>query len=433
MNDACYADEKITKERNKFFSLNYTKPQKDENKIISTLLLYITIPLSGFAVDVYLPSFPNMVNELHTSVTSLQATLAVYLLSYGISQFLVGAIVDSFGRYKIGITAFLLFAISCFIIAVTSSIHLIIFLRAIQGLLIATLMICQRSFLVDLYKDEPQKLKKYTSLISIIWSTAPIIAPFVGGYIQYYFNWQSNFYFLGIYALVMMIMHLIFSGEALKHLKPFQWKSISVMYKEMFVTKDFVYGVLLLGTSFSMVILFGMSIPFIAENKYHFTSKTTGNLALLSGVSLFLGGLFNRYMINRSITKKLTVSIIVQFVVAVVMLIAGIKTESLITIMLFVVMLHFLEGFIYNMYFTYCLTRFTSFAGLSSGFTSGGAYIITSFITFMLSHQLIIKGQLSMAVYYVIIIALMLVILMLALPHLRIVHKPKVRQLIPLK
>ena len=115
------------------------------------------------------------------------------------------------------------------------------------------------------------------------------------------------------------------------------------------------------------------------------------------------------------------------------MLIAGIKTESLITIMLFVVMLHFLEGFIYNMYFTYCLTRFTSFAGLSSGFTSGGAYIITSFITFMLSHQLIIKGQLSMAVYYVIIIALMLVILMLALPHLRIVHKPKVRQLIPLK
>jgi MFS family permease len=433
MNDTCYADERITKERNKFFSLNYTKPQKDENKIISTLLLYITIPLSGFAVDVYLPSFPNMVNELHTSVTSLQATLAVYLLSYGISQFLVGAIVDSFGRYKIGITAFFLFAISCFIVAATRNINLIIFLRAIQGLLIATLMICQRSFLVDLYKDEPQKLKKYTSLISIIWSTAPIIAPFVGGYIQYYFNWQSNFYFLGIYALVMMIMHLIFSGEALKHLKPFQWKSISVMYKEMFVTKDFVYGVLLLGTSFSMVILFGMSIPFIAENKYHFTSKTTGNLALLSGVSLFLGGLFNRYMINRSITKKLTVSIIVQFVVAVVMLIAGIKTESLITIMLFVVMLHFLEGFIYNMYFTYCLTRFTSFAGLSSGFTSGGAYIITSFITFMLSHQLIIKGQLSMAVYYVIIIALMLVILMLALPHLRIVHKPKVRQLIPLK
>lgn len=426
MNDTCYIDEPVTKEPNKF-SFNYTKPQKEENRIISTLLIYITIPLSGFAVDVYLPSFPNMVSELHTSVTSLQATLAVYLLSYGISQLLVGAIVDSFGRYKIGIGAFLLFAISCFMIAVTRDINLVIFLRAIQGLLIATLMICQRSFLVDLYKDEPQKLKKYTSLISIIWSTAPIIAPFVGGYIQYYLNWQSNFYFLGIYALVMMIMHLIFSGEALKHLKPFQWKSIGVMYKEMFITKDFVYGVLLLGTSFSMVILFGMSIPFIAENKYHLTSKTTGNLALLSGVSLFLGGLFNRYMINRSFTKKLSVSIIVQFAIAVVMLIAGIKTESLITIMLFVIMLHFLEGFIYNMYFTYCLTRFTNFAGLSSGFASGGAYIMTSLVTFILSHQLIIKSQLNMAVYYLIVVALMLLILALALPHLRLAHASKNR------
>lgn len=394
------------------------KLQKEKNKIISTLLVYLTLPLSGFAIDVYLPSFPSLLKDLHTSMPLLRMTITLFLLSYGLSQFFMGSVVDSFGRYKIGVTVLFLFALSSFAIAGITDIYIIIAIRAVQGFLIGTMMICQRSFLVDLHKDEPLKLKKYTSLVSIVWSAAPIIAPFVGGYLQYYLGWQSNFYFLGIYALIAMVLHLIFSGEALKDFKPFRLQYIKGAYKEMLVTKDFLLGVIFLGTTFTMVILFGMSIPFITEQKYHFTSKISGNMALLSGVAILLGGMYARYLIQKNFIKKISYSIFAQIAVAVLMLLVGWFTESLLSIMPFVILLHFCGGFQYNVYFTYCLTRFTSFAGLSTGFTSGSAYIITSFWVFIISQFLVIDSQVHMAMYYIVITLLLLLILILVLPSL---------------
>ena len=401
----------------------HTKLQKEKNKMISTLLVYLTLPLSGFAIDVYLPSFPGLLEDLNTSMPLLQMTITVFLLSYGISQFFMGSVVDSFGRYKIGIAVLFLFALSSFAIAGITNIQIIIAIRAVQGFLIATMMICQRSFLVDLHKDEPLKLKKYTSLVSIVWSAAPIIAPFAGGYLQYYLGWQSNFYFLAIYALLAMVLHLVFSGEALNDFKPFRFHYIKKAYKEMLITKDFVLGVVFLGTSFTMVILFGMSIPFIAEHKYHFTSKISGNMALLSGIAILLGGMFARYHIQKNFIRKISYSIFAQIAVAVLMLLAGWFTDSLLGIMPFVILLHFGGGFQYNVYFTYCLTRFTGFAGLSTGFISGGAYIITSFWVFLILQFLVVDSQVNMAVYYIVITLLLLLILVLVLPSLLLLQK----------
>lgn len=402
------------------------KIQKEKNKKISTFLIYSTIPLSGFAIDLYLPSFPAMVTDLDSTVTNLQLSLTIFLLAYGISQLCVGVFIDSFGRYRACLGSLLIFAISSFIITITSDIYLVIFLRGLQGLLMAIMMISQRSFLVDLHKNEPEKLRNYTSLLSIIWSTAPVIAPFLGGYIQYYSNWKMNFYFLGVYAIVMLVLHLIFSGEALKEFKPFHLKTIRLNYYEMLFTKDFIYGVLLLGAGYSMIIIFGMTIPFIVENKYNLSSKVVGNLNLISGSALFIGGLASRYLINRSVIyKKLLFSISCQIILSLIMFLYGTYNESIISIMFFVVLFHFILGFIYNMYFTYCLTRFTKYAGLSGGFTSGGAYIVTSFMAFLISYFIPIENQQQFAISYFLIALTMLIFLILAYPRLRALHQKK--------
>jgi len=53
------------------------------NIFLATIIVYTIVPISGFATDIYLPSMPSMASELHTSQSSIQATLSVFLICYG--------------------------------------------------------------------------------------------------------------------------------------------------------------------------------------------------------------------------------------------------------------------------------------------------------------------------------------------------------------
>src|SRR5207247_2579595 len=104
------------------------------------------------------------------------------------------------GRYVPTLLSLVVFSVVSFAIGFTSSIHLIYLFRILQGITVAIIVVSKRVYFVDLFSGE--RLKNYTSLFSVIWSAAPIIAPFVGGYLQTTWGWQSNFYFMGGYALL---------------------------------------------------------------------------------------------------------------------------------------------------------------------------------------------------------------------------------------
>src|ERR1700760_1959820 len=101
------------------------KIKKEKNQGIATILSFALIPLTGLATDVYLPSLPSMAADLHVSSGAIQNTLLVFLVSAGLSQLFVGSLLDSFGRFRISMTALLLFSIASFIIANTHSIYML--------------------------------------------------------------------------------------------------------------------------------------------------------------------------------------------------------------------------------------------------------------------------------------------------------------------
>jgi DHA1 family bicyclomycin/chloramphenicol resistance-like MFS transporter len=54
----------------------------ETNKTASTILAFALIPLSGFALDIYIPSLPDMAVKLNTSSAAIQLTISIYLISY---------------------------------------------------------------------------------------------------------------------------------------------------------------------------------------------------------------------------------------------------------------------------------------------------------------------------------------------------------------
>lgn len=387
----------------------------ESNKRISTILAFTLIPLSGLVTDIYLPSLPDMALYFNTNSAGIQQTLILFLISYGIAQFFAGSILDSFGRYLFNLISLFIFTISCFIIIHTHNLHLVYFLRIIQGIATAFIVVGKRALFVDVYTGEKQK--HYTSLLTIVWAAAPITAPFIGGFLQKNFGWTSNFYLLGFYGLGMFIMEALFSGESLPKAHPFKAKSIFSVYKKMISTFHFSSGVLILGISYSMVMVFSMSIPFLVEHKFHMSAVITGYCSLLSGLSMFFGGIIGKLWKKDTIGRKSSMANMTQIAFILIMLLSAGLLVNLSFLMAFVIVIHIMVGLIYNLFFTYCLTRFPENAGVASGVTSGGSYIITSlFSTFIIS-LIIVNDQHSLALCYL-ILALLVSVLIVSIKFL---------------
>lgn len=382
--------------------LNFTaKTITESNRKRATILAFALIPLSGLATDIYLPSFPNMALSFKVGASSIQYTIICFLLSYGIAQLFVGSIIDSFGRYRINLVSLLVFAASSFAIVYTDDIHFLYLMRVVQGITTAFIVVGKRAFFVDVYTGEQRR--HYTSLLSIVWATAPILAPFFGGYLQKSFGWQSNFVVLGVYALAMFLLELIYSGESINVKHPFHPKSIVKVYSTLLSSVDFTFGIVVLGISFGSLMVFSMSAPFIVEHQFHLSSVATGYCALLSGLSIFIGGIVGKMIKAGTLSQRLILANVIQLsLISLMYFLTDIYT-SLPFLMLFVVLIHMIGGIIYNLFFTYCLTRFPLNAGVASGLTSGGSYLVTSCVTSLLFGLIVIKDQSSLAIGYIIL------------------------------
>lgn len=374
------------------------KLYNSKNEKISTLSTFILIPLSGLVTDIYIPSFPEMQSVFSTTASGIQLTLSCFLISYGVTMFVAGSIVDSYGRYKIILGALLLFALSNFLIATVPNLLFMYTMRVLQGVLTAFIVVAKRAFLVDIYTGD--KLKSYMSLLSVIWALGPITAPFLGGYMQSYWGWSANFYFLGIYALFSFTLEWVFCGEAMRIAQPFRMPLIIKTYRKVLGTADFSLGLFVLGASYAMVLIFGMTAPFIIEEHFHFSSIVTGYCALISGLGIFTGGMLAKYLTKKPLLAKLQLGNLAECVIAIIMFLVGSFLANIYVLMLFVFAIHVCSGFLYNVYFTFCLTRFPENAGISSGITSGSSYLITSILSYGTVNLLNVNNQSTLAICY---------------------------------
>ncbi|WP_276702764.1 MFS transporter [Chryseobacterium sp.] len=382
---------------------------KEKNKFIATILAFAMIPMSGLTTDIYLPSMPSMATELHQPESNIQLTLSIFLISYGITQFFAGSIVDSFGRYKISMASLALFIVSFLITATTQNIFVIYAMRVLQGILSGFAVVSKRAFFVDVYEGDERK--HYLSIMTIVWSVGPIIAPFIGGYLQKIFGWQSNFYVLAGYSLVLLILELIFSGETLKKRNPFKIEFLLKEYDSMFKAKDFFYGMVMCGISYSMIMFFNLCGSFIIEHKMGYSEVIAGYVSLILGFAWMAGGFLGKALIEKAFLPKIRYANYIQLSLIVLMFIASYFSNNIYSLVAFAFVIHVTAGFIFNNYFSYCIGRFPKSAGLAGGMTGGMVFIITSAISYGIVTLIKPQTQLEVAEGYFIMGVLGLFIL----------------------
>ncbi|WP_061085420.1 MFS transporter [Chryseobacterium indologenes] len=383
-----------------------------ENRIrLITIMAFVSIPLSGFATDIYLPSFPSMAREMSVSEKDIQITLTTYLLSYGISQLFVGGILDSIGRYRPKLIALLVLAISSILITMTNSIFLICLLRILQGAAVSVLVVATRAIFVDIYDAE--RVKHYLSYFTIVWSCGPILAPFLGGYLEKLFNWHANFYFLAFYAGFIFLFEWFFSGESLPEKKKLNIAENISLYSMMLKNKIFMLGILVLGLSYSIVMVFNITGPFIIENTFHFTPVVIGYCTLILGFSWMIGGFIGKRRLSLDFKPKILYPILLQLILIAALIITSSFVENLFIMVPFAFFIHICSGILFTSFFSSSMLYFPKNAGTAGGLMGGLVYVITSLTSFIISVTGNVIQQKDLAWRYLIIATILLGIILI--------------------
>lgn len=162
--------------------------------------------LGYLAIDMYLPAFGAMQQELGTSANAISASLSIFLAGFAFAQLLWGPLSDRFGRKPIIITGLSLFSIGCLgMIWITDSTQLLA-LRFIQAIGVCSAAVSWQALVIDRY--DSHRTKRVFATIMPLVALSPALAPLMGAWLLQHGGWRIIFLVLLTITLILLFFTL---------------------------------------------------------------------------------------------------------------------------------------------------------------------------------------------------------------------------------
>ncbi|MCP3941758.1 MAG: multidrug effflux MFS transporter [Desulfobacteraceae bacterium] len=377
-----------------------------EKKIKHTWYFLVTIllmpPLMGMGIDLYIPSLPWIVKSLHTNKEMVQLTIAIYLAGNAAGALFFGVVSDNHGRKRPLIAGIIGYVGVCLLIIAIPNIWALLTLRFLQGFFTGATGTAFRAMITDAFEPGTER-QQMTASCTLAWSLGPIIAPFIGGYLQHYFNWQANFVFYIGYVLLLFVFTMTIP-ETHPSPKPMTLKAALGQYRNIFSHGLFWVAASIMGLTYGMLVIFNVIGPFLIQTVLHFSPIQFGHLALLLGTALFVGSSLNRFMLSHyTIDFMILLGVGTTLLGAVILLLLGLFFP--LNIWLLIAPLLIMLFFVFNLFsacMSLCLSLFPQAAGMA-GAAMAAIFLGITGLMGTLATLLKVNTQIPLAIVYIIV------------------------------
>jgi len=304
-------------------TINKLNPQPMSLTKLFFFILVITLPVP-FAADVYVPSLPHITEYFGTTETMVKLTITFYFLGFAGAQLIYGPLSDIYGRRIILLTGLVIGLIGSVLCFSADSIIMLCVARLIQGIGIAACQNIIRAIVVDIVESD--QLANVFSYISVMFGILLGIAPLIGSYIQYHFNWQMIFIVLTVYVglLIMFVWSLLPETNQFKAAHQLKFKAIIGDYKQVLSYRIFLGNAIAAGVTRGGILAFFVLSSFLFQDVLGFSVVQFG--WLLGGISvvMIIARLINMYFIRRfSSPVAVTVGTSMMLIASLIMLLLG--------------------------------------------------------------------------------------------------------------
>lgn len=267
--------------------------------------------LSAFgplSLDMYLPAFPVIADELHTSASLVQFSLTACLLGLALGQLFAGPISDVRGRRKPLLIGLIVYAAASLLCAFAPSIWSLILLRFVQGAAGSAGIVISRAVVRDMYSGS--ELTKFFSLLMLINGAAPILAPIAGGQLLRVAPWEGVFYVLCLIGLLMFFVVLFGLPETLPHARRSKGGLGNTLrtFKGLLGDRLFMGYALPQGLVSAAMFAYISGSPFVLQDYFGVSAQTFSLMFAINGVGIIIAGQMTGRLAGRISETKLLVT-----------------------------------------------------------------------------------------------------------------------------
>ncbi|MCT7516982.1 multidrug effflux MFS transporter [Aliarcobacter cryaerophilus] len=335
--------------------------RKSINHLYLIILISILSSVAPMGVDTYLPSIPEIAKYFDVNIHKVELSLSIFLIGFAIGQIFGGPISDRYGRRVGSIVGLLGYALFSFLIIFSSSIYELWIYRFLEAFFGGITVVNATAAVRDRFSG--QEAAKVFSLIGMVRSLAPLLAPVFGAAIIHFFPWEGIFVFLTIYALIVAFFIYKDLPESFTYTK----QNIVESYKLVLTHKKAMKAMLVLAISF------GAFFIIIAKTSYiyiEYFGIKTDYFPIFFGINFIILIAMIKVNVNllktyeaKNIAKYAT---LIQFCVGIIFLLIH-KDMNLILTVIIIASYMSMMAFIFGNCMSLAIEHFSKNAGVASG------------------------------------------------------------------
>ncbi|MEO6949540.1 MAG: Bcr/CflA family multidrug efflux MFS transporter [Ginsengibacter sp.] len=278
---------------------------KGRQRFYTIFTLGMLSAIGAFSIDMYLPGFPAIAEDLQTTVAHITLSITSFFIGISLGQLLYGPLLDKYGRKKpiyIGLVIYLLTSIAC---AHAPTADILIGIRFLQALGACAGMVAARALVRDLFPVNENA--KVFSLLVLVLAISPIIAPTLGGYMTSAFGWQSIFYILaGLSAVTLVLVYFkLPAGQEPQSSisllpKPIISEFWIVARNPQFFTYAFAGGI-----ASSGLYAYIAGSPFVFMELYGVSDKQYGWIFAIIAMGLIIASQVNTFLLRKYSSEQI--------------------------------------------------------------------------------------------------------------------------------
>ncbi|MEU0104272.1 multidrug effflux MFS transporter [Streptomyces sp. NPDC006251] len=261
--------------------------------LLVTFLLGSLTAVPPLAMDMYLPSLPEVTRSLHAPAATVQLTLTACLAGMALGQLLVGPMSDRWGRRRPLLAGLAVFVVATVLCALAPTVELLVAFRLAQGLAGAAAIVIARAVVRDLY--DGMAMARFFSTLMLISGVAPIVAPLIGGQVLRVTDWRGVF---AVLTVVGVLIGVLVWTKLPETLPPAERHSGGVgealrAMRTLLADRSFTGYMLTGGFAFAALFAYISASPFVIQEIYGASPQTFSLLFGVNSVGLVVVGQIN--------------------------------------------------------------------------------------------------------------------------------------------
>lgn len=276
-----------------------------DNRARLVALLGALCMLGPLSIDMYLPAFPAIAREFGAADSQVQLSLTAFIIGLSAGQLLVGPLSDSWGRRRPLLVGIGSYAAVSFFCAFASGAPALSGLRLLQGLGVAAGFVIAMAVARDRF--EGLAMARFMSLMMLVNSLGPVVAPVLGGQLLRFTSWRGTFVALGVIALVLLVALAFGLPETLPKSKrrPANLLLTIKVFGGLLADRKFLGYALASALALGSLLAYVAGGSFVLQSVFGLTPQQFSLVFGANSVAILLAGLLNTRLTGRVMPRPL--------------------------------------------------------------------------------------------------------------------------------